>query len=136
MIDTPNIPRSWEELKELREYLSDCSPTFLRSPSDKLFYELFRELVPREVALEIIKRQIREEEIALVKNNFPYTNVLQHLPEVAHYCLWSKIGALNEEEIKQQVDTAYPNSMWFSSERKVSHKSVPEIWHCHIFIKG
>ncbi len=134
MKNLPNIPTSWEELQELREYLSDCDPVFLRLPEDKLFYELFRQLVPRDKALEIIHQQIGEQEIALIKNNFPYSYILQHLPDVVHYCLWSKKGALSEEKIKQQVQLRFPNSIWFFSERKVNHKSVPEIWHCHIFI--
>jgi hypothetical protein len=134
MNDFLKIPNSWDELTELKDYLSDCDPTFLRLPEDKLFYILYRDLVPREIALEIIKRQIGEQNVAIVKNNFPYSNILQHLPNVIHYCLWSKKGKLTEEEIKREINQRFPNNIWFYSERKVNYKSVPEIWHCHIFL--
>jgi hypothetical protein len=130
-----NSPKTWEELKQLKEYLSDCSPYDLRLDDDKIFYELYRKLVPRQIALDIIKQQIGENDVRIIKNNFPYTRILQYLPNVSHYCLWSKKGSLNENKIKELVELYFPQKDWFYSERLLNKKSVPEIWHCHIFVK-
>jgi hypothetical protein len=135
MSNFPKIPANWNELTRLRDFLSDCDPSYLRLPDDRKFYILYRDFVPRDIALEIIKKQINNQTVALISNNFPYSNVLQNLPNVRHYCLWSLKGKLTENEINRYVKRDFPNSEWFYSERKVGHKSVPEIWHCHIFIK-
>jgi hypothetical protein len=135
MNNNHNIPNNWAELQELKDYLSDCNTIYLRTSEDKLFYDLYRELIPREIALEIIYRQIGNNNVAIVKNNFPYSRILEKLPNIIHYCLWSKKGTLKETEIKEHVNSMFPNNEWFYSVRKVNHKSVPEIWHCHIFIK-
>lgn len=128
------IPTNWDELVKLKDFLSDCDVSYLRLPNDKNFYVLYRELVPKEIALEIIKRQMNNKSAALVQNNFPYSNILQHLPKVRHYCLWSLNKKLAESKIKKLVKKDFPDNKWFYSERKVGHKSVPEIWHCHVFV--
>ena len=127
-------PKTWKELNSLTNYLSDCDPRELRLKEDTLFYNIFKELVSRDIILKIIKKQIGKRRIALVKNNFPYTRTLQYLPNVANYCLWSLDGSLSEEKIKNIVNTSFPNNKWCKSERKINYKSVPELWHCHIFI--
>lgn len=129
------IPKKWEELVTLKNYLSDCDPKVLRLPEDYSFYSLYRELVPKKIALTIIKRQIGKNKVSLILNNFPYTGILQNLENVRHYCLWSKEGKLSSNEIKSYVDNFFPEKRWFYSERKIGYKSVPEIWHCHVFIE-
>ncbi len=129
-------PKTWEELQSLTEYMSDCDPRELRLKEDTQFYDLYKELVPREIALEIIKRQIGNNSIALINNNFPYTRTLELLPKVKHYCLWSLTGPLNEDTIKEVVGSKFPKKDWCKSERKLNFKSVPEMWHCHIFVKN
>lgn len=127
-------PKSWEELKELMGYLSDCDPREARLAEDTQFYDLYRELVPKKNALEIIHRQIGKKKIALIKNNFPYSRTLQYLPEVKQYCLWSLEGVIPEDKITEIVTKSFPHHKWCKSERKINYKSVPEIWHCHIFV--
>lgn len=128
------IPNNWEELKLLLDYLSDCSPDFLRLPEDDSYYSLYRELVPRDIALEIINRQIDGNKSVILKNNFPYSKILSKL-NVVHYCLWSKVGSLTKKQITQKVKEKFGDCEWCYSERKLGKKSVPEIWHCHIFVK-
>ena len=129
-------PDNWDELKNILDYISFCTPDFLRLPEDEKFYRLFRDLVPREIALEIINQQIGDQEIVILKNNFPYTKVLDKLKNVTHYCLWSKKGKLDDSQIKQQVEKKFKDCTWCYSERKPGKKSVPEIWHCHVFVKN
>jgi len=127
-------PNSWKELILLLDYLSYCPPKFLRLSEDENFYSLFRELVPKKVSLEIVNRLIGNNDRVILKNNFPYSKVLKRLKNVEHYCLWSKKGKLNNNQIKKEVERKFGKCNWCYSERKLNKKSVPEIWHCHIFI--
>lgn len=128
------IPRTWDQLLKLKKFLADCDGKYLRFPEDQRFYELYLRLVPREIALEIIKRQMRGKFICLLKNNFPYSKILKYLPNVQHYCLWSLKGKLSGQDIKKRVSKIVRNKDWFYTERKINSKTVPEIWHCHVFI--
>lgn len=129
------IPRKWEQLVKLKNFLSDCDGKYLRSPEDQLFYTSYLELVPRDIALEIIKRQMNNKAVCLIVNNFPYSKTLRYLPNVRHYCLWSLKGILKEKDIKKHVSKVVKNKDWFYTERKTNHKTVPEFWHCHVFVK-
>lgn len=132
----PPVPKTWEELVALRTYLDSCPGSYLRHPEDELFYSTYRELAPKNIFLEIIKRQIEPEKRKLLQNRFPYTRVLQHLPDVAQYVLWSLEGPLTDEEITEEVNKVFSDYEWFAVESAPHRKSVPEIWHTHIFIKG
>lgn len=129
------IPRTWNQLVKLRDFLSDCAGENVRLPEDRLFYKLQLGLVPRDISLEIIKRQMKNKSVSLILNNYPYTRTLKYLPNVKHYCLWSSKGRLSEREIKKQVLKKFKNKEWFYCERKSKKKSIPELWHCHIFVR-
>lgn len=135
MINRFKPPKNWEELIKLKEFLTDCDYSFLRLSDDQLFYSLYRKFVTRETTLQIINGQIGNRKTSLIRNNFPYTKILQNLTNVKHYCLWSKKGKLSNKEITKIVNNKFPKNTWFYTERKTGFKSVPEIWHCHVFIK-
>lgn len=128
-------PKSWNQLIRLKEFLTDCDGKFLRLSDDRLFYKLYQELVPRNIALEIVKKQMADKPVSLLPNNFPYTKTLKYLPNVKHFCLWSTKGRLKEKDIKKHASKKFGGKEWFYMERKRNAKSVPEIWHCHIFVK-
>lgn len=65
-------------------------------------------------------------ELLLLKIFFPHTNVLAHLPDVMHYCLWSLEGELPEAKIKEGVKK-FKNAQWISMTRKEGKVSVAEI---------
>ena len=136
MVEYPPIPTTWEELVALRSYLDSCPGTYLRHPEDQKFYDLYQEHIPREIFLEIIKKQIQPNRRAILKNRFPYSNVLQNLPDVGHYILWNFDGQLNDGQIEEEVKIQFPDHQWFVVESAPNRKSVPEIWHTHIFVKG
>jgi len=127
-------PANWEELVNLKSILPTCTPEFARLPEDLNYYRLYQELVPRETRLEILIRQLPND-ICLIKNMFPYTRLLVNLPGVKQYCLWSKNGNLSNEEIELRINQAFPSKPHFWFENSEATKSVPEIWHCHIFVK-
>ena len=135
LISSINIPNNWEELVELKSVLPICAPEVARLPEDLRFYRLYTKLVSKEIRLEIINISIGDNDICLLKNNFPYTRLLQNLPEVKQYCLWSKTRKLDKKVIESEVRKKFPKEPYFWFENSEMVKSVPEIWHCHVFIK-
>jgi len=134
LISPFKIPNSWEELIKLKPFLSTFPAEIDRHPEDLKFYLLYQELVSKETRLEILKRQLVSD-ICLIKNIFPYTRLLQNLPDVKQYCLWSKNGKLSDEEIDLEIKQKFPSQSYFWFENSEATKSVPEIWHCQVFVK-
>jgi hypothetical protein len=135
LISSVDIPNNWEELVALKNVLPVCTPEVARLPDDLNFYQTYTKLVPLEIRLEIVNRLIGNNNIALVKNNFPYTRLLQNLPKVKQYCLWSRTMELSTGQIESQIKKIFPNQNYFWFENSNAVKSIPEIWHCHVFIK-
>jgi len=136
MRDFQKIPETWEELESLKEYLADCDVLFLRRLDDQKVYKAHTSSLSRDEVLGKITDQMRGKSVAIVKNRFPHSNLLRNFPKAEHYCIWSKDGELSDEKIKIEVENAYPNhKRWMSMTRKDGHFSIPEIWHCHIYIE-
>lgn len=132
---TYDSPKSWEELVSLAPKIRSSDPKCNRSADDYLFYKLYNELVPRNIRLEIINRMMEGNDYKILRNNFPYQKLLQFLPGVEHYCLWSCIGELSPEIIEQEISKKFPDQKYMWLENSPETKSIPELWHCHIFIK-
>ena len=128
-------PKTWAEFVELRDRIPYSSPEVARFEDDLIFYHQYIKLVPLETRLKIVDNLIGNQKIKLLRNNFPYLKLTQHLGKVTHYCLWSKVGSLTPDQIESEIKKKFPNqlSLWF--ENGEGNKSIPEIWHCHIFIK-
>jgi len=127
-------PANWEELVNLKSILPTCTPEFARLTEDLRYYRLYQELVPKETRLEILIRMLSDD-ICLLKNMFPYTRLLSNLPNVKQYCLWSKNSKLSNEEVESIINQKFSSKPYFWFENSEATKSVPEIWHCHIFVK-
>ncbi len=130
----PSLPTTWEELLALRTFLDSCPGSYLRHPEDQNFYELYQQLIPKDIFLEIIRRQIEPQKKRILLNRFPYSRVLQNLPNVSQYVFWSLAGPLSDIEVEHEVDRRFPKYEWFAVESAPHRKSVPEIWHTHIFL--
>ncbi len=127
-------PANWEELVNLKSILPTCTPEFARLAEDLRYYRLYQELVPKKIRLEILERRLSDD-ICFAKNMFPYTRLLVNLPKVKQYCLWSKNGKLSDEEVEAKINKTFPLKSYFWFENSAATKSVPEIWHCHVFVK-
>ena len=130
-----NPPNSWDELVELSPRIGHSVPEANRKLEDLAFYHLYNEMVPKEIRLKIIDHLIGDNNYIILKNNFPYSRLTQNLPEVTHYCLWSRIGELSPELIEQEINKKFPDQKHIWLENSPQTKSMPEIWHCHIFVK-
>ncbi len=128
-------PKTWEELVNLKSKLRRCTPESARLPSDLAFYQLYTKLVPRDIRLEIVRQLVGDADYKILKNNFPYLKLLQHLPHVKHYCLWSYIGKLPKKVIESEIEKTFPGKRYLWLENSHQTKSMPEIWHCQIFVE-
>jgi hypothetical protein len=135
LISSVKIPNNWEELVELKSVLPICAPEVVRLPEDLQFYRLYIRLVSKEIRLEMINELIGNNNICLLQNNYPYTRLLQNLSGIKHFCLWSKIGKLSPRIVEDEIKKSFSNNDFFWFENSEIVKSVPEIWHCHVFIK-
>jgi hypothetical protein len=131
----PDIPKTWEELVKLKDYITDCDALFLRLSKDNDFYAAYVKSISRKDLVNTVTKEIGDNQMAILINKYPHTNLLQNLPNVKQYCLWSKKGALTNEEIIAQISKKFKNKQWFYMERKINHKSISEIWHCHVFVE-
>ena len=105
--DGIDIPHTWQELVAIKDELSTYTGA-TRLKEDQEYYDLYQEVIPREYILELIKKQIGERNVALIKNHFPYSRILEHLPFVKHYLLWSAKGEITPDEIKHRVEEKFP----------------------------
>lgn len=135
-LNTFDPPQTWEELVELKSKIRHSTPETARFPEDLAFYQLYSKLVPRDTRLEIIKQLIGEVDYKILKNNFPYTKLIKNIPGVEHYCLWSRVGELSPDIIEAEIAKKFSDKKYFWFENSTVTKSIPEIWHCHIFVKG
>lgn len=128
-------PKNWAEFVEIKDKIPRSVPGVTRFEDDLCFYHQYTKLVPSKTRLKILNSLIGNSQIKLVRNNFPYLKLIQHLGKVTHYCLWSRLGPLSNNQVEQEIKKYFPKnlSLWF--ENIEATKSIPEIWHCHIFIK-
>ena len=126
-------PESWDELVSLREFLISYGGA-VREKEDQEYYDLFSKIIPRELTLRLIQEQLQDKEAVLVKNPFPYSYVLQKLPWVKHYLLWCRNQHITKEQVDEVVRAKFPNADYFYFETAIGNKSVPEIFHLHVFV--
>ena len=128
-------PQTWEEFISLKDKIPCSVPEATRFEDDLCFYKHYNELIPRDTRLKILAGLIGDHKIRLIRNNFPYLKLTQHLGKVTHYCLWSKIGPLSDQQVELEIKKNFPKkmSLWFENDEAT--KSIPEVWHCHIFVK-
>lgn len=69
----------------------------------------------------------------LVPNAFPYWVA----PGIQHWVLWSRRGPLSERQIREAIAVQRPagirEAQWF--ENPPTAKTVPCIWHVHVFLR-
>lgn len=135
LVSSVDIPNNWDEFVGLKSILPFCIAGVARLPEDLQFYKIYMESISKETRLDILQKLIGNNDVCLLKNNFPYTRLLQNLPTVKQYCLWSKKGKLLDQEVESIIHQNFPSQSYFWFENSEAVKSVPEIWHCHVFVK-
>jgi hypothetical protein len=128
-------PKNWEELVEKKDTIPLITPQSARMPEDLEFYRLYRQFVPQEIRHQILFTQIGKGRLKIIKNTFPYRLLLKNIPEAVHYCMWCLESRPSAEEIENEIKKTFGNKKYFWFENIDEVKSIPEIWHCHIFVK-
>lgn len=129
------FPKTWSELVSLKSKLSHCGPNLVRYDDDLSFYQQYVQQVPLDIRLRVLDKSIGKGDIRLCRNAFPYLKLIQHLEGVVHYCLWSRIGKLSPKTIEAKIKSKFPGKDFFWFENSPTTKSIPQVWHCQVFIK-
>jgi hypothetical protein len=133
---TLNIPKTWEEFKSMVDVIKSTPFDNLRFPDDQLFYNNYNELVDQTIRHQILFNTFEGKDRIILRNIFPYNNLIKDIPCVInHYCLWSTTGQVPASEVEAEIKSKFPNKDYFWFENDSIVKSIPDIWHCHIFVK-
>lgn len=130
-----NLPKNWQELVSLKEEIASRDMDFVRFDDDELFYQSYLKQVPQKTRHQILFNTLEGCDIKILRNAFPYSRLIQNIPNVHHYCLWNKKGKLTISEVENEIKKVFPNQDYFWFENSDIAKSIPEIWHCQIFVK-
>lgn len=133
-ISSSKLPKNWSELVALKDFLRVYSASNLRFKDEQTFYSNYLKIIPKDLRFKIIFKAIGKNDVKIIRAAFPYSRLIKNLLHVGHYCLWSRKGELKKEEIESLIEDKFKNKNYFWFENSPQTKSVPEIWHCHIFI--
>ena len=134
-IPESKLPRTWQDLINLKDFISKVDSIDTRFPDDDLFYYQYRRLVSKTTRIKILLNTLKKSNIKILRNAFPYYRLIKYLPNVYHYCLWSQIGPLDSDTIESKIKQKFPGKDYFWFENSDKTKSMPEIWHCQVFVK-
>jgi hypothetical protein len=135
LIDEIVLPKDWQELVALKDTIPFCRNKVTRFPEDNQAYVDYRENMSREEHLQHILDEIGDQDIKVDTNKFPYSRLIQYIPNVNHYCLWSKNQEITDDQIESTIKNLFTEKEYFWFVNPIFNKSIPEIWHCHIFVK-
>jgi len=129
------LPKNWEEFKLMADFIKSTPVDNLRFPDDQAFYNNYLDLVDKDTRLKILFNTFDGKSRIILRTSFPYSNLIKFLPFVSHYCLWSRDGEIKPSEVDQEIKSKFPQKDYFWFENDPIVKSIPEVWHCHIFVK-
>ncbi|MEI8067357.1 MAG: hypothetical protein WCG91_00200 [Candidatus Shapirobacteria bacterium] len=135
LIDKIVLPKNWQELVAIKDIIPFCINKVTRFPKDNQKYDDYRDSTTREKHLQKIIDDIGDNDFKITPNKFPYSRIIKNIPEVRHYLLWSKNGELPTKTIESEIERVFPNCDYFYFVNPPNNKSIPEIWHCQIFVK-
>jgi hypothetical protein len=131
-----NIPGNWDELVKLMDFIRGCTWEYLRWDDGEEAYQSYKSSMSRDEFISDIRKQIGDNEVVFLKNNFPYKKLLQKLSNVSQYILWSRKGRIESNEVEELIRQKFGDKRCCWMERTEEGKSVPEIWHCHVFVEN
>jgi hypothetical protein len=135
LIEEIILPKNWQELISIKEIIPFCINTVTRFSEDNQSYEDYKNSISREEHLQNILDEIGDQDLKIVPNKFPYSRLIQHIPDIEHYCLWCKTESPSTETIESEIKKQFPENEYFWFVNPPINKSVPEIWHCQLFVK-
>ena len=135
LINEITLPKNWSELIAIKKIIPFLTNKVTRFSENQQSYENSQKIIPREKLLQNILDEIGNQNIKITINNFPYSRLTQYITEVQQFVLWSKKGKLSSKIIETEIGKIFPNKDHFWFVNPPNNKSIPEIWHCHVFVK-
>ena len=135
LIDEIVLPKNWQELIAIKEIIPFCINKVTRFPKGNQVYEDYKKSLSRDKQIQHIFDEMGNRNLKITINKFPYLRLIQYIPEVRHYCLWSKNGEPSIKSIESEIKKQFPTNDYFWFVNPPNNKSVPEIWHCQIFVR-
>ena len=129
------FPKTWEDLKSMADFIKSTPIDNLRYSDDLRFYRNYLKFVDKETRFKILFSTFSGKDRIILRPSFPYLNLIKFLPQVTHYCLWNRHGRLDPVEVDKEIKLKFPHQDYFWFENDPITKSIPEVWHCHIFVK-
>ena len=131
-MNTITQPKTFAQLKKMMQTINQFEGS-LRLPKDQKLYETaITESIKMQITIDSIKKLVNEKGSTVTDNDFPYTLLLEFLPNVQHRLFWFN-G--NETEVKKFVSKLKKEKLDYCFFQNLPTKqSVPEIAHYHFFI--
>lgn len=135
ILSEDKFPKTWDELKSMVDFIKSSPIDNLRSSENQLFYSSYLNRVDKDIRMKVLFDSFAGKDKIILKPSFPYSNLIKFLPHVIHYCLWNRNGKVPDNQIEADIKAKFPHQDYFWFENDSIVKSIPEVWHCHIFVK-
>jgi hypothetical protein len=135
LIDHLELPNSWEGLVAIKDIIPLLTNVVTRFPEKNQEYWDYIDQYSKEDRIQYILDMMGNDNQKITPNRFPYSRLYQNIPGVKHYVLWSKTDTLSDALIEEIVKKEFQNLEYFWFINPLNNKSLPEIWHCHIFVR-
>ena len=133
--DNLQLPNNFEEIKTLGWQLIINNQS-LRLDQDDTNYREYLASKSSEQHLNNLEKLLEGKDINLVNNQFPYTLFLSKIADVKHKMILSKRPLTPAEIDRFLIENCFlhpKNYYWFENQNV--KKSVPNLFHVHVFIK-
>lgn len=109
----------------------------LRTQEDQKRYDVFLKIMGNKKVLQYVRELAGKKKTLLVKNDFPYTNLLKSIKKGQHYLLWNfSTRNFSINYINKVIEKNFPNTDYFYFKLPTRDMSVKSIVHYHIFLNG
>ena len=121
---------SWKHLKENINSTHNPIVGMTRSLKNEERYNRFK-TEKGDLNLYIIKTFLKNKTFAILPNAFPY----ELRKGIIHYVMFSIVVARGDIHTFLSVYLKKPKEriLWFINPPQL--RSIPNVWHCHIFVK-
>ncbi len=131
-------PKTFAELKKITERVDfhDITHELGRDEASIYYYQIYRDTIPKNIQQTLLNKAIeysKKGKFSLVTNHFPYTKLLQYLPAVKHYVLWSE-PEVTDLEAEKFLKDELKDLDYFFYENAPQNRTVPSIKHWQVYV--
>ena len=128
-----NQPKTFEELRLIIDQVKN-TPLRLRLTNDEKNYQAIAKTSKVQNYINRIRETVSKEKFIMIESSFPYTWLLEFLPNVMHKIFWFN-GDI--DELKKYLNKLNNNKIEYCFfQNNPNRRSVSDIPHYHFFILG